>query len=43
MPLSGLFTGLLVAGGLSGRHTLPEPPRHRRKSASQSKLFKPDP
>ena len=34
---------LMVPGGLTGQHTLPEPPKHRRKSAPQSKLFKPEP
>jgi len=34
---------LMVPGGLSGQHTLPEPPKHKNKSANQSKLFKPEP
>jgi len=34
---------LLVPGGLTSRHTLPEPPKHKGKAANQSKLFKPEP
>ena len=33
---------LMVPGGLSGQHTLPEPPKHKGKAANQNKLFGPE-